>query len=70
MKDGRDILLVKEDIEYYSCIFNISGINFAIESISYVLFNGTIEECRLLTHYTDLQIRKQIALVVKITKRN
>lgn len=60
--------LVKEDIEYYSCVFYISSINFAIKPISYVLLNGTVEECRLLTHYTDLQIQEKTALNFKLSK--
>jgi hypothetical protein len=55
----RDVTFVKEGIKYYSGIFNISVVNFAIKSIGYVLLYGTVEECGLLTHYTDLQIWEQ-----------
>jgi hypothetical protein len=65
----RDVTFVKEGIKYYSGIFNISVVNFAIKSISYVLLYGTVEECRLLTHYTDLQIWEQTALVIEITRK-
>lgn len=51
-----------EDRKYYSSVFYINIVHFAIKSISYVLLYGTVEECRLLTHYTDLQIHEHTAL--------
>jgi hypothetical protein len=70
MGERDAISFLKEGIKYYSCIFKISVVNFAIKSIGYVLLYGTVEECGLLTHYTDLQIWEQTTLLIEITREN